>query len=288
MPDLLKSISEFGSAANQPNKNIDRLSIQLRLNGFSFCVSNPSDSSISYFNELKITDKSNHNNKWQNTINLFEDWLIKSKYKPDFYKEVKILIDTPNYTFLPSSFLQNNTLDDQINFNQNLDFSFKVFREKLINSGQELLYPIHLGLNTIFEDYFPETIIKHVTSELREAALGFNTKSSKYVFAYVSQRDLHLLVFNDQKLLFQNSYSYTSKEDFIYFVLLIYNSQKINPENDYLYLIGDINPSSALYNICYQYIRNIELINHIPTLKLDAGFDTFPVHQYFIQIHSAL
>ena len=130
----------------------------------------------------------------------------------------------------------------------------------------------------------------HATIELHNSVLNSKPdfKEKNYVISFVSDRNLHLLVFIEGDLTFQNCYQYTSKEDFIYFILLVYNSQKLNPESDVLCLLGDINPSSAIHNICYQYIRNIELLNQVKNLELNNEFDRLPIHQYYVQLYSAL
>ena len=290
MPDLIKSVSEFGSSAYQPNKNIDRLSIQLRLNGFVFCISKPSESKIIYINEYKFINSNGKKNSWKNIIVLFEDWLIQNKMNSEQFKETKIIIDTSNYTIIPSSFLSNNDDDINLDFNQKINYQYTVFRNRILNTEQELLFSVQLGLNSIIKDYFPDSIVNHATSEIHESTFhNFkNRNTGNKIFAYVSDRDLHLMAYKNEKFVFQNCFRFTSKEDFIYFVLLIFNSQNINPDSDVLLLLGDISPSSALYNICYQYIRNVELLNNVNNLELNNEFDSLPIHQYYIQLNSAI
>lgn len=290
MPGLLKSISEFGFSDYQPNKNIDRLSIQLRLNGFSFCISNPSARKIHYFNEFKIPEQKSKIQNWQEVTNLFEDWLIQNKWSSDQFNETHISIDSSVFTVLPSSFITNRNLKDQLYFNQNIPYQYVVRKNKILKTDQEILFPIHIGLNVVINEYLPNSMLHHTISILHESTFGnLESKSEEgHIFALVSERNLFLLAYHHKELIFTNSYNYSSKEDFIYFILLVYQTVNLNPEKNQLNLLGDINPSSALYNICYQYIRNITLFNKIENLNLDQDFDSFPIHQYYVQIIQAL
>jgi len=290
MPDLLKSISEFGFSAYQPKKNIDRLSIQLRLNGFSFCISKPSERKIQYFNEYKIPDHKSKVQSWQEITNLFEDWLIQKKWSSEQFYETQITLDSSGFTLLPSSFISEENKEDQLHFNQNIPYQYNVGRDLILDTDQELLFPIHSGLNTVINEYLPDAHLNHTITILHESIFSQlkNKNEEDQIFAFVSERNLFLLAYQNSKLIFANSYQYTSKEDFIYFILLVYQMANLDPEKNQLNLLGEINPSSALYNICYQYIRNISLLNQIENLNLDHDFDSFPIHQYYIQINQAL
>lgn len=290
MPDLLKSISEFGFAAYQPRKNIDRLSIQLRLNGFSFCISDPLERKIHYFVEYKIPDYKSRVPSWQEITNLFEDWLLQKKWTSEQFRDTQISIESPNFNLLPSSFVSKENLEDQINFSQSISYQFVVVKNKILNTSQELLIAIHKGLRSVINEYLSTAKINHSISILHDSIISksiINTDDDQ-IFAYISERNLYLMAYIKKELVFANSYHFTSKEDFIYFILLVYQTVNLTPEKNQLNLLGEISPSSALYNICYQYIRNISLLNKIENMNLDPDFDSFPIHQYYIQINQAL
>jgi len=290
MSDLLKSISEFGSSAYQPKKNIDRLSIQLRLNGFSFCISDPTESKIYYFSEYKIPDNKFANQSWQLITNLFEDWLLLKKFSSDQFQEIKVVIVTNAFSILPSSFIMDENNEMHLEFNQKIDYQYHIIKNEILNTNQEILFPIYSGLNTVIQEYLSSANIKHAMTVLHESIFSNlkNHQKENQVFAFVSERNLYLIAYKAKELVFTNCYQYTSKEDFIYFILLVYHSLNFNADTDKLNLTGDINPSSALYNICYQYIRNVFLLNQISNLNVNSDFDSFPIHQYFVQINQAL
>ena len=85
-----------------------------------------------------------------------------------------------------------------------------------------------------------------------------------------------------------NSFTFTSKEDFVYFILLAYDQLKFNPEQDPIYFLGDISKSSPIYQICWQYVRNIHFIDRTEGISAGSDFDQMPIHQYFTLIQSAL
>jgi len=290
MPDLLKANAEFGFSAYQAEKNTDRLSIQLRLDGFSFCISNPAKRKVFYFADYKISSSHNKTLNWDHLSNSFEDWLNQNNISGDSFRDVVIALDHPNYTILASSFVSEEIKKKQLDFNQRIEYHFTAFSNLLTGIKQELIFAIPNSIQRVLNDYFTEYSIKHSLFLLHANLyqLNKNKNLGNQVYVNVSNRDIYIIIMQNENLIFQNSYKYTTKEDFIYFILLAYDEAQLNPEEDKLYLLGEISQSSALFNICYQYIRNVHLFNQINDLHLDSEFDSFPLHQYYTQIYLAL
>jgi hypothetical protein len=290
MPDLIKANAEFGFSAYQAEKNTDRLSIQLRLDGFSFCISNPAQRKIFYFADYKIISSQNKRQDWDNLSDSFEKWLDYNSINGDSFKEIIVTIDHPNYTILPSSFFAEEHKKNQLIFDQQIDYQFAALSNSLTGMKHELIFAFPNRLQSILNDYFTEFTIKHsfFLNHANLYQLNKNKNHGNQVFVLVSNRDLYILIMQNENLVFQNSYKFTAKEDFVYFILLAYDETHLNPEEDKLYLMGEISQSSALFNICYQYIRNVQLFNQVNDLHLGSEFDSFPLHQYYTQIYSAL
>lgn len=290
MADLLKTYSEFGNSDYQPNKNTDRLSIQLRLDGFSFCISNPSESHIIYFIDLRLSKPKKEESPWLDLANLLEEWLLNKKINHSLFKEVKIIIDHPHYTIIPSSFIDKENKSKQLEFGQNIFFRYCLIENNIQNNQLKIIFPVQINLNQVLNDFFPNSVIYHIATTLSDSIKSVLTKKNitSGVFVYISNRELHIFAFNNTQQVYQNCFSYSSKEDFIYFILLIYNHLNFKTEEIPTFLFGDINTSTPLYNICFQYIRNISLIHINDEINFEQGFDQFPIHQYFNQIQIAL
>ncbi len=290
MPDLLKANAEFGFSAYQSEKKTDRLSIQLKLDGFSFCISNPTERKIFYFADHRIIRSHNKQLNWDSLSNIFDDWLNQNNISKDSFYEIVISINHPNYTILPSSFFSEANKDGQISFNQQIDYPFDVLSNPLTGTNQELIFAFPKSIKYVLNAYFNKYTVQHSVFISHESyyKLNKNKNIGNQAYVYVYNRDFHIIIMNNENLIFQNSYKYTAKEDFIYFILLAYDEAKLNPEEDRLYLLGEISQSSALFNICYQYIRTVSIFNQINDLRLDSEFDRFPLHQYYTHIYSAI
>ena len=88
-----------------------------------------------------------------------------------------------------------------------------------------------------------------------------------------------IVVLEDKKLLFSNSFSFETKEDFIYYILFAAEQLELNPNEFPLFFTGNILKDSDLYTITYQYIRHINFLESKNPIFIDS---TFSKHTNFI------
>ncbi|VAW25876.1 FIG032012: hypothetical protein, partial [hydrothermal vent metagenome] len=99
---------------------------------------------------------------------------------------------------------------------------------------------------------------KHASTILIEKLLNVYKNTEEVIFFInVTKTNFDIVVFKNKKLELFNSFHFKTKEDFIYYVLFITEQLNLNPEEFKLVLLGDIEKNSDVYNILYQYIRNI-------------------------------
>jgi hypothetical protein len=70
---------------------------------------------------------------------------------------------------------------------------------------------------------------------------------------------MDITVLGQKKLLFYNSFQFTTKEDFIYYLLFTLEQLRLDTESVKLRLFGDIEESDEIYTICYEYIQHLSI-----------------------------
>ncbi len=109
----------------------------------------------------------------------------------------------------------------------------------------------------------------------------------KNIFINVRNRSFDVIIFDQKKLIFANSFSYQSKEDFIYFILFVFEQHHLDPEKDKVFLSGDIMRNSNLHKMLEKYVRYSDFIKRNDTMKYAYFFDEIPDHLYFSLLNSA-
>jgi hypothetical protein len=87
--------------------------------------------------------------------------------------------------------------------------------------------------------------------------------------------------FKENKLIFNNSFDYLTKEDLLYFVLFSFEQLKLSTENIEVTLFGTIEKDDECFNLLYEYIRNLNLGKRPHQFTFPAEFDSLAEHKYF-------
>ncbi len=269
-----------------------RLSIQLRLDGFSFAIIDPERKQLMQLQDFKIMKKSGQSvrDRWDHLQGYFLQFLNQQEFHSATFQKTIISIDHKEYTLMPASLFSKGNENEQLLFNQSISYPFVSFSNTIPGTERKLISAIYKPLNIVLQDYFESASLQHSITVLQNEIYKAhkNKKLGQALYVYVSNHDMHLTAVDGEKLLMSNSFTFTSKEDFVYFILLAYDQLKINPEQDPIYFLGEISKSSPIYQICWQYIRHIHFISQTTGVFAGSSFDQMPIHQYYILIQSAL
>ncbi len=235
------------------SKDID-LSIQFSLDGFSFCVLDSKTKEDIYFTQYQF----------KRTLNSPEDLLkkIKSIFKQDtnlqlVYSAVSVIHQNNLSTIVPSQYFNENSLTNHLNLNiKILKTDFITFDDITTIDAKNVYIP-YVNINNYLFQNFGEFEYQHHTSILIEKLLKLESSNQKKMYVNVSKGSFDIIVLENRKLLFSNSFSYNTKEDFIYYILFTAEQLQLNTEEFILYFMGEIKEESEIYKIAYTYIKNI-------------------------------
>ncbi|MBC7494929.1 MAG: DUF3822 family protein, partial [Flavobacterium sp.] len=150
------------------------------------------------------------------------------------------------------SYLQYNTKVFETDF-----FAFDVMPKHQMNS----VYIPYINMNNFFIDFYGSFNYQHASTILVSKLLDLkNNDDSKIMYVHVADAHFEIVIIQEQSLILYNSFDYKNPEDFIYFILFTAEQLHLNPDNFKLKLLGFINQSDELYQICYKYIRNVSFL----------------------------
>ena len=230
------------------------LSIQFSLDGFSFCVIDINTSETIFFTDY-IFDKSK-----KNPIDLLSQ--IETIFKEDtnlqlHYNSVLVIHQNNLSTLVPSKYFNEASLKSYLNFNiKTLKSDYFTF-DDLPSLETKNVYIPYVNINNYLFQNFGEFEYKHYNSVLLEKLNKIEHTNKSTMYVHVSKNNFEIIVFNKNKLAFSNTFTFKTKEDFIYYILFTAEQLAINTEEFHLYLIGDIYLESQLYKEVYTYIRNV-------------------------------
>jgi len=238
--------------------NHQKLVLKVSLSGFSFAVTNTLSNEILKIKEIDFVNYKNPSNTQQcyNTAFLEHAQLTQK------YDQIIVLHNNNLSGFVPLAMFDPKHIGDYLRYNiktfETDVFAFDTLEKHQINN----VYIPYMNINNALLDFFPSFDYKHHSSILVEKLLDLSKNiDEKQMFVHFWKNKFEVMVIQNQKLFFYNSFDFYTKEDCLYYILFTAEQLAMNPEFFTLKLLGDITSESELFEVIYSYIRNVSLLD---------------------------
>ena len=262
LPNTMKASAQFiNRDFRSENTKNNRLSIQLRLDGFSFAQIDSISKKVLLIEDYQVPLMLGDEAVYQNEkVNLrLEDYLAESRMNQKDYKSVHLVFDNNYFTLVPSVLFKKEQAGDYLNQVHQLPENFIVKTDTLPFLETKNVYAVYAPLFYGLTDHFSSMEMRHASTVfIQQMALQQKKRKGSAVFVEVGISSMHIIAFDQDKLVFSNTFSFKEKENFIYFILLVYKQLNFKPESAPLFFSGNIDRSSPLYAIAYQYITFLD------------------------------
>ena len=258
----------------------NKLSIQFSLDGFSFSVYNIISKKEVYFREYEF----------ENSQVTPENLLLKIKdiFKTDTqlqndFSSVIVIHQNNLSVLVPNRYFNKKELASYLNFNiKKLTIDYIAF-DHLEGLESKNVYIPYVNINNYLFQNFGEFEYKHHSTVLIEKLLNSTNNLEKTMFVNVSKNSLDIVVLENNQLILFNTFSYNTKEDFIYYILFVAEQLNLNVNEFSLHFTGKVNLEDAIYKITYKYIKNVYFLKSNNTLFSELNIAS---HSNFILLGS--
>jgi hypothetical protein len=242
------------------SKNItdQELSIQISLSGLSFCILQRDTHTISFLKHICFKKRLTPFEVLGHLKNAFNDL----HELQSTFSNICVIHVNELSTLVPKPLFNEDFLADYLKFNAKILKSDYISYDDILSNGSVNVYVPYVNINNFIYEKFGAFTYKHVSSVLIEQILILEKNSeTKKVFTHISSNHFEIIVIDKGHLIFYNTFEYSSKEDFIYYLLFAAEQLQLNPEKLNLVFLGDVVKDDDIYNIAYKYIRNISFGN---------------------------
>jgi hypothetical protein len=248
-----------------------KLSIQFNLDGFSFCISNIITKKTLYFSKYQFPETQATPEKLLLKI---EEIFKNDVHLQHDFSSITVIHQNNLYTLIPNQYFNENHFAKYLNFNiKTLATDFIAF-DQIENIEAKNVYVPYVNINNYLFQNFGNFEYKHHISVYIDKLLKTTNTIDKTMFVNVFETTFDIVVLQNKKLIFSNSFAFETKEDFIYYILFVAEQLELNTEVFPLYFTGNIKITSEFYKITFQYIRNIfflesknAIFNHLDAAK---------------------
>jgi len=246
------------------------LSIQVSLNGFSFCIRNTKDGQLLVFKhtEVKISNE-------QLLTRRFEDWVKEEELLQKQYKSQKLIVLGHHFTLLPSNFNDDQIFSDSIRLLfpiQTVEYSVSEIEEINVN----LLFLVSPEMKRFLNDNFDSIQLKHgVENLIRHTAFG---EKGKQVRLFFDEKDLYIIYFDEHQLMLCNSFGIKHANDAVYYALTALKQYNVQLKSIPVFIAGKSVFLEASKSLLEKYFLSVDYF--IPPSNNQAGLDEKTISEY--------
>ena len=186
------------------------------------------------------------------------------------------LANYPN-TLVPEKIFNTDDKEKIFSLNHNLNeiiLTDNINKNNIIN-----LYSIPKSLHQTIKNIIPNAEINSQSSILINSFLS-NNNNIKKMNLYIKDSFVNILITDNNQLIFQNKFEFTSKEDLLFYTLFCIEENNLDNEKINTEIYGNIKKSE--YQILYEYIRNINYGNKLKDIKCGNEFNNIDEHCFNI------
>ena len=266
---------------NTTTNSIFRLSIQVDLNGLSFCTLNSLEHRVEQLVHYPTAQRIDHPDALLDFIKSLELERLGTGFR-----DVQIIHSNELSAFVPKAFFNKNTLSDYVKYNTKILANDFIDYDLIATSEMVNVYVPYVNINNYFFDLFGAFEYRHAASILVESLLGDATPFAEpKMYVHIRPFQFEIVVIQQRRVLLYNSYRYQTKEDFIYYILFAAEQLQLNPEAFQLCLLGAVDTDHELYQIAYTYVRHVKTLK--PNLKVNtADYDEEEVNRNYVLLNT--
>lgn len=242
---------------NNISDSIYELSIQVNLNGLSFFVLNTMDSKIEVLESVSFDKKQSP----QALLDQLKHSFNSLKELQKSFGKVIVIHDNELATLVPKPLFDETNLVDYLKFNTKILKTDFITYDSLSIEDIKVVYVPLVNINNFIFERFGSFEYKHSATILLNRLLTLE-KNSKSLKMYLNIESAHfeLCVVENNNLKFYNRFEYSTKEDFIYYLLFTAEQLQLNPEEFPAVLMGSVDKNDDLFKIAYKYVRHVSLL----------------------------
>ncbi len=254
------------------------LSIQVSLDGFSFCIRDEIRKIHLVFKHLPL-QISNYSFLLRKT----KEILAREEALNKKYKKTIIRMSSPRVTAIPASWEVSAEELFALNFDRLKDEKILSFTDDSLSVKVAFGFPEKMY--NLFNSHFDHPVISHQVQTLAGLVARKATSGHSEALLSFSKRFFTLLITRNQKLAFINSFFYKNHMDVIYYILHVFESEKIGVKETAVFLLGETDEESPLAGFLKNRFERVEFLSYTGEYKSSYTFSLFPQHRFLSVIH---
>jgi len=257
------------------------LSIQVGLDGFSFCILDISRKKYIALRHIPLIE-----GKLQFLTRKVETIFEQEEKLHATYQSVSVDYSTNEATLIPKEYASPEYLS------QITTFTFKSGRNKEARTATipgfnyDLVYCYPKDLITFLERKYTDFEFRHKSVSLLASAYNQRNGKKNTVLISFEKKYVQLVALKGSEIALHNSFYFKNESDFIYYLLNVCHNIHFDPELDEILISGFVADDSEYLKQLKNYLVNIQFLK--PSTRFSYGniFEKVQKHQFASLLNS--
>lgn len=199
------------------------------------------------------------------------------------FKSCKVIWEGNKSTLVPEQLFKEQEQQKILSFNIPLDQKDKVHHDRLTDFRIVNVYAIPEKVKEILTRTFGVDHLPHLSSVLIESIYQNYRELLVHpkVFLHVREHLFDLVIMDQFKLYYANTFEFRLPEDLAYFTIYVLEQLGFSQEKAEVVLMGKITRNTPLFNLIFKYLRRVEFVRRNPGYEYSFVFNEIPHHAYY-------
>ncbi|HET8737000.1 MAG TPA: DUF3822 family protein [Pricia sp.] len=247
-----------------------KLSIQVSLNGLSFCVLDTAANTVLKAEKAVFAKKLTPYSLLKRLNSFFSEHAIQLSQ----FSEVVAVHRNNLFGLVPAPLFDTGELANYLKFNTKLLANDHMAFDALKGHDMVNVYVPFVNVNNYIYERFGAFTFKHSATVMLESLLNAapgvfrpdeevsadnagNSGKRPVCYVHIFEQQMDIAVIAQKKLLLFNSFDFVTKEDFLYYLLFTMEQLQLDTDSVPVGLFGDVEEGDDLYGLCYRYVLDV-------------------------------
>ncbi|WP_343486714.1 DUF3822 family protein [Allomuricauda sp. d1] len=250
---MTEKVINSSTEKNEGNK-FEKLSIQVSLNGLSFCVIDTITDTVTNSGKVRFKAPSTPYLVQKELKSLLEDKDVIGRT----YTDISVVHKNNLFALVPKDLFDENELPNYLKMNTKLLAHDHIVFDEISTLDIINVYVPLVNVNNYLFSLFGEFEFKHSGTVLIQTLVSQkNTSRDPVCYAYLTERTIEVVILKQKRLLFYNHFQYHTKEDFLYYILFTFEQLELDAETTALKMFGQVEEDDAVFKLCQDYISKV-------------------------------
>lgn len=195
------------------------------------------------------------------------------------FEKIQVAVVTPDFCLVPQAYAEAANASEWLQFAAGMAGHKRAAAHRIHEAT--FCFGIDNELAAYLEKTFVHPTLKHAGLATLQLHFSQQSLGGADLFLNLHEGWMELSSLNQGQIVFYNTFSYTTAEDVLYYLLFAMEQLGRSPADTRLAFAGEVAASDALLATIGSYVKELRLVVGQPQLTLPAQAAALPAHYYF-------